>query len=143
MAIIKGGCRCGHLSYELQQAPLYAAYCHCSDCRRRNSSPCTSFFMANLTAVQIKGDSHVYTEKGGSGAPLEHHRCTQCGTVVYAQVHALNNIAAIPAETLQDKSFFKPNAHVWVSSKEDWFEIKDDLPQLPGPPRLPKSLLKG
>jgi len=31
---------------------------------------------------------------------------------------------------------------MWVSSKEDWFEIKDGLPLMAGAPKWPKELFK-
>lgn len=142
MTITKGGCRCGQLTYQLNKPPVYAAYCHCTECRRRNSSPCTSFVMGWLDSLNLTGESHQYCETGGSGAPLEHHRCVNCGTVVYTRIHALSNIVGLPASTLNDESLFQPVAHIWTQSKEPWLEINDQLPQLPGPPRLPPELLK-
>ena len=31
---------------------------------------------------------------------------------------------------------------MWASSKEEWFEINDGLPQMAGAPRLPKEFFK-
>lgn len=141
MENIKGNCRCGQLSYELNAPPVYAAYCHCTECRQRNSSPCTSFIMALQNSMTVAGQSDAYTEASGSGSTLDHHRCKECGTVVYMRINRLRNIVAIPSATLLDESHFKPVEHLWVQSKEPWLEINDGLPQRNGPPKFPSGSL--
>ena len=141
MENIKGACRCGQLSYELSKAPVYAAYCHCTECRQRNSSPCTSFMMGLQDSLNVLGKYDEYSEASGSGSTLDHHRCINCGTVVYSRINRLKNIVAIPSTTLLDEKYFQPVEHLWVQSKVSWFEISDDLPQRSGPPKLPAGLL--
>lgn len=92
--------------------------------------------------MQTSGELQQYSEAGGSGQALDMHRCNHCGTVLYMQVQALNNIAAIPAETLNDSQHFQPQAHMWTSSKEEWLEIVDGLPQMVGAPRLPRGFFE-
>lgn len=141
MTKITGHCRCGQASYEVSQTPFNVGYCHCSDCRERTSSPCTSFMMVDKAAMECSGKTDSYKDKGGSGAYLDIHRCSECGSVLFMDVYALKNVVAIPSATLEDQSLFKPTSHYWVSSKLPWFEIKDDLEQRPGPPRIPRELL--
>lgn len=139
---IKGSCRCGQFTYELNKPPVYAGYCHCTECRSRNSSPCTSIMFALEDSLSVSGSSDRYSEIGGSGSTIEHFRCAQCGTILYSRPHILKIIVAIPAATLKDASIFKPLAHVWVRSKEPWLDINDGLPQRSGPPKLPAALLE-
>lgn len=143
MSEITGSCRCGQYQYTLSRAPLFAAYCHCSDCQKRSSSPCTSLIMIDKDSMQTAGEHQQYAETGGSGKSLNIHRCSHCGTMLFMQVEALSNIVAIAAESLHDMAHFQPQGHMWTSSKQAWFEISDKLPQLPGPPKLPRSILKG
>jgi len=142
MKNIKGACRCGQLSYELNKMPVYAAYCHCIECRQRNSSPCTSFIMGLQDSLSVSGKSDKYSEASGSGSTLDHHRCINCGTVVYTRINRLKNIVAIPSATLLDEKHFQPIEHLWVQSKVSWFDINDGLPQRSGPPKLPVELLE-
>jgi hypothetical protein len=129
------------LIYQLNKPPVFAAYCHCTECRQRNSSPCTGFVMGLYDSMVLSGQSDQYSEPGGSGAPLEHHRCTNCGTVMYSRIHRLKNIVGIPASTLENPEVFKPVAHLWTQSKVPWFDINDALPQFKGPPKLPAEFL--
>jgi len=141
MENIKGTCRCGQLSYELNRPPVYAAYCHCTECRQRNSSPCTSFIMGLKDSLTVSGKSDEYSEASGSGSTLDHYRCINCGTVVYMRINRLNNIVAIPSATLLDEKYFQPIEHLWIQSKVPWLEIKDGLPQRAGPPSFPAGFL--
>jgi len=141
MEYIKGTCRCGQLSYELTSPPVYAAYCHCTECRQRNSSPCTSFIMGLQDSLLVSGRCNKYSEASGSGSTLDHHRCLTCGTLLYMRVNRLNNIVAIPSATLLDETLFQPVEHLWVESKVPWLEIKDGLPQREGPPAFPAEFL--
>ena len=44
-------------------------------------------------------------------------------------------VIGLTAGSLDDSSLFNPDMHFWVSSKQPWLEIADDLPQyLEGPP---------
>ncbi len=141
MKKIKGACRCGKFTYELNKPPVYAAYCHCTECRLRNSSPCTSFIMGLVNCLVVAGEHDLYSEASGSDSTLDHHRCSCCGTVLYTRVNKLENIVAIPSATLIDESVFQPVEHLWVQSKLPWLEINDGLPQRSGPPKLPAGLL--
>lgn len=129
-----GSCRCGQLSYHVTQPIVLAAYCHCHACQKRTSAPCTGFIMVKESATEFKGNMQGYTETGGSGAPMDHNRCTDCGTAVFTRLNVLEDIIGIPASTLNKPEDFQPEVHVWTSSKDARFEIKDELPQLPGPP---------
>lgn len=37
--MLKGGCHCGAVRFETPDAPVYAAICHCEDCRRQSGAP--------------------------------------------------------------------------------------------------------
>ena len=138
---ISGGCRCGQVRFSVTRAPLFAGYCHCNACRQRSSASCTAFLMMDEPSFTLVGETHSYRETGGSGAPIEHKRCSQCGSTIYTKLYVLKNTVALPAALLDDKSVFRPQQHVWVSAKQDWFEISDDLPQQPGPPQLSAELM--
>lgn len=97
--------------------------------------------MMDAEHFTLQGETHSYRETGGSGAPVEHHRCIKCGSTVYTKLYVLKNIFGVPAELLDDKNIFQPEQHVWLSAKQDWFEISDDLLQQPGPPKLSPELM--
>ena len=138
---ISGGCRCGQCRFTVSRGPLFAGSCHCKACRQRSSAPCTGFMMMDEPSFELVGETHSYRETGGSGAPIEHQRCSKCGSAIYTKLYALKNILAVPEVLLDDRQVFQPQQHVWVSAKQDWFEINDGLMEQPGPPKLSAELL--
>jgi len=139
-ANFSGGCRCGQCRFQASHPPLFAGYCHCQACRQRSSANATAFMMMDEKGFTLQGETHSYRESGGSGAPIEHQRCSHCGSTLYTKLYVLKNILAVPAVLLDDAALFQPQQHVWVSAKPDWYDINDDLPQQPGPPQLSAEL---
>lgn len=131
----QAGCLCGQLTVSVEQAPVFSCYCHCHACQARSSAPCTGFVMVKQSATNIRGKLQTYNDQGGSGQPIVQHRCTDCGSTVFSELKVLEDIIAIPSARLVDASFFQPEAHVWVSSKDPRFEITDDVTQQAGPPK--------
>ena len=41
--MLTGGCHCGAIRYEVEGAPIHAALCHCTDCRRQAGAPMVSW----------------------------------------------------------------------------------------------------
>ncbi len=71
-----------------------------------------------------------------SSESLERGFCSRCGSTIFS-LRALAGVIGLTAGSLDDPSLFKPDMHFWVSSKQPWLEIADDLPQYPeGPPSL-------
>ena len=60
--------------------------------------------------------------------------CRRCGSKL-PRFDRDRNIAVVPMGALDDHPGISPERHIFVDSKAPWFEIVDDLPQVPeGPP---------
>lgn len=71
-----------------------------------------------------------------SSETLERGACARCGTSIFSR-RASAGVIGLTAGSLDDPSLFKPDMHFWVSSKQPWIDIADDLPQYPeAPPTL-------
>ena len=69
-----------------------------------------------------------------SSKTLERGFCSRCGSSIFSR-RASAGVIGLTVGSLDDPSLFKPDMHFWVSSKQRWIEITDDLPQyLEGPP---------
>ncbi|WP_299981582.1 GFA family protein [uncultured Pseudoteredinibacter sp.] len=131
---MRGACRCGQVNYQVKSQPLYSGYCHCHACQKRNSAPCVSLFLIQKSQIDISGNTATYHGKGGSGKDLIEHRCDSCGDALYSDITVLDNVIVCLASTLDDPADFKPEGHLWVSSRDPRFDINDDLEQQAGPP---------
>ena len=127
--ILTGKCFCGAVAYTVADEFLYAAFCHCSDCRRTTGSAFKPF-------AGIERDKFALT-RGQDGLLIfgddrtHDAHCKVCGSLLYSLVRD-GRYVHVPMGTLVDDPAIRPTAHIFVGSKAPWYEITDDLPQHEG-----------
>ena len=124
--MLTGKCRCGAVRYEVSDAFLYAANCHCSECRAATGSAFKAFAgieREKLTITQGVDDLAVFGEE-----TLNDTRCRACGSLLFSVVRG-GAFVHVAMGSLVDAPTVRPTAHIFVGSKAPWFEISDDLPQ--------------
>ena len=123
---LMGQCYCGAVRYQVQDAFVYAANCHCSQCRRTTGSafkPFAGIQREKLRVVQGAGGLLIVGEPEGHDA-----HCAACGSLLYSVVRE-GAFVHVAMGTLVDAPAIRPSKHIFVGSKAPWFEITDDLPQ--------------
>jgi hypothetical protein len=124
--LLAGRCGCGAVEYQVADAFLYAANCHCSRCRAATGSAFKSFagierekleLTAGSDALLVVGDDH-----------LNDTRCATCGSLLFSVVRD-GAYVHVAMGSLVDAPSIRPSEHIYVGSKAPWFEITDDLPQ--------------
>lgn len=60
-----------------------------------------------------------------------HHMCAVCHTRLWTTNSARPTIVIIRGGTLDDTSTLAPRAHLWVSRKQPWVVLADDVPMYP------------
>jgi hypothetical protein len=123
---LAGGCECGTVRYEVADAFLYAANCHCSRCRAATGTAFKAF-------AGIEREKLVITKGHDSllivGEENENHtRCGVCGSLLFSVVRD-GAFAHVAMGSLVDAPSIRPTEHIFVGSKAPWFEITDALPQ--------------
>jgi hypothetical protein len=114
------------VAFEVSDEFLAAYNCHCSNCRALTGS-------AFLPWGEIERAKLVITKGAASlhqiGQEDAHHamRCGECGSLVYWTGY--QGRVRIPYGSLVDAPSRRPEAHMFVGSKAEWYEILDDLPQ--------------
>jgi len=123
---LAGTCLCGTVQYEVADEFLYAANCHCSNCRRATGSAFKPFAGIERDKVAItkgKDSLMIFGDENGSDT-----RCKRCGSFLYSLVRD-GAFIHIAMGTLVDDPTIRPTKHIFVGSKAAWFAITDDLPQ--------------
>jgi hypothetical protein len=124
--ILAGRCLCGAVRYTVADEFIYAANCHCSNCRQTTGSAFKPFAGIESRKLAItQGGENLMTYGGGSDHDT---RCRSCGSLLYSLVRdgAFMHVAM---GTLVDEPTIRPNKHIFVGSKAPWDTITDDLPQ--------------
>jgi hypothetical protein len=124
--VLVGNCRCGAVRYEVSDAFVYAANCHCSGCRAATGSAFKAFAgieREKLTITDGLNDLAVF-----GAEDLNDTRCGACGSFLFSVVRD-GAWVHVAMGSLLDAPTIRPTEHIFVGSKAAWFEITDDLPQ--------------
>lgn len=124
--VLRGTCECGTVRYTVADAFLYAANCHCSQCRAATGSAFKAF-------AGIERDKLELTEGQDSllifgEADLNNTRCGACGSLLFSVVRE-GAYVHVALGSLVDAPSIRPTEHIFVGSKAPWFTITDALPQ--------------
>ena len=124
--MLRGGCWCGAVRYQVPDEFLYAWNCHCSRCRASTGSafkPLAGIEREKLEVTEgadklmVVGDDLLHDAVVRRAARSSSRSCASG-----AYVH-------VGMGSLIDQPSIRPTAHIFVGSKAPWFEIVDDLPQ--------------
>jgi hypothetical protein len=124
--ILAGKCFCGAVEYAVADEFRYAAYCHCSNCRRTTGSafkPFAGIEREKLVIERGHTDLMLFGEDHGNDT-----HCKVCGSLLYSVVRD-GAYVHVAMGTLVDVPTIRPNKHIFVGSKAPWFTITDGLPQ--------------
>jgi hypothetical protein len=105
---------------------LYAANCHCSNCRAGTGTAFKAFAgieREKLAITEGHDTLRVFGEEDGN-----HTRCGVCGSLLFSVVRDGAFVHGAMG-SLVDAPSIRPSEHIFVGSKAPWFEITDDLPQ--------------
>ncbi len=123
---VKGGCLCGEVQYEIAGSLTDADHCHCSMCRRQHGAAFSSYAGFDQNAFKwIAGEAltSVYEVASGAGWCF----CKNCGSTLAGTDNG--EVTSITLGTVEGDPGIRPESHIFVGSKADWYDIHDDLTQ--------------
>jgi len=126
--LLSGRCYCGAAEYTVADEFLYAAFCHCSNCRRTTGSAFKPF--AGIESGKLRVSSTPESLMIVGDALGHNAHCKLCGSLLYSLVRD-GAFVHVAMGTLVDDASIRPSKHIFVGSKASWYTITDDLPQYP------------
>lgn len=123
---LAGKCLCGAVRYAVADQFVYAANCHCSNCRRATGSAFKPFAGIARDKLAITKGRDSLMIFGDADANDTH--CKLCGSLLYSVVRD-GAFVHVTMGTLVDDPTIRPTRHIFVGSKAPWYTIADDLPQ--------------
>jgi hypothetical protein len=123
---LAGECECGAVQYEVEDAFLYSANCHCSRCRAATGTAFKSFAGIERNKLAVTAGQEALLVYGKPDA--NDSRCAACGSLLFSVVRD-GAFVHVAMGSLKDAPTIRPTEHIFVGSKAPWFEITDDLPQ--------------
>lgn len=127
-----GRCLCGAIQYEIAQAPEMMGVCHCKNCQRQAGSAYSTLAGVPVDGFALKqGELKLYEDSDTkSGATVERYFCGNCGSPIYSAVPSFPDQIFLKTGTMDDTSAFAPQFHAWCSTKQDWVQLEDGVPQM-------------
>lgn len=124
--MIKGGCECGAVRFEVPTVRDTVTVCHCSQCRRTSghlwASTKALFEDVAFTATEglVWYASSTFAKRGF---------CKHCGSSLFYRMNDEEGLG-IAAGCLDDDKGLKIGKHIFVAHKGRYYEIGDGAPQI-------------
>ncbi|MDF1529604.1 MAG: GFA family protein [Sedimenticola sp.] len=125
----RGQCLCGAVKYEVDKIGPKMAHCHCSMCRRFHGAAFATFGEAHKKDFRwLKGEDLLKSYLAENGTVRRF--CSVCGaSMTFAPANDTGELVEFTLGTLSDPLELRPDAHIYVGSKADWYAIEDGMPQ--------------
>jgi hypothetical protein len=124
---IKGACQCGQVTYQLLATPFLVAACHCRQCQKLSTSAFSITAMVNAADINISGAMKEWQRLSDNGNTNIAKFCVKCGNRIYHYNPEQPDKIKLKPSTLFDTRVIKPTMHIWVSEKQDWFNLPNDI----------------
>ena len=139
---LKGGCNCGAVRYMLREGFRLGPYaCHCTLCQTRTGSAFAEHMMVTRTDIEPTSTQTVGETINPSGARVVLYGCAQCGARLWGENDQRPGLATIRCGTLDRSREVVPQAHIWVSSKQDWIVLPASIPTMETQPQSSQEWL--
>jgi len=127
MSNLSGHCLCGAVRWQADAPILWAALCHCEDCRRAASSDYVSWFGVQKSTVVWQGPRTFFH----SSDLVTRSFCENCGSPLSFETEVFPDETHLYAVTLDDATLYQPTAHIFWSERLPWVTTSDTLPKHP------------
>lgn len=124
----QGGCLCGKVRYRITGPIRNIIYCHCSQCRKaQGSAYATNGIVVKKNFELISGENNLTGYESTPGQIK--YFCSICGSPIFSKTQSRPDEVRIRLGTIESDISERPVAHIFTTSKANWDNICDDLPQ--------------
>jgi len=119
-----GQCMCGETRYRLNEEPVTVYACHCTDCQKRSGGAFGISLWAPRNAMEvIQGEAPRHSVPTSDGRMRHFRICRRCLTKLWSEPERRPDLAIVRGGTLDDTSWLKPVAHMWMRSAQPWLTL--------------------
>ena len=122
---VKGSCACQGVVFELIGELRDVVFCHCSQCRKTSGHYWAATQVPKVNLNLIKATSLSWYD---SSDKARRGFCSVCGSSMFYERKGIDKIS-VSAGSLEIPTSLDRMRHIYVTSKGDYYDISDDLPQ--------------
>ena len=130
--MLRGGCLCGGVRFELRCAAGPFELCHCTRCRKASGTAFAAMLGVDAADYRLlQGADLVVTFEAPVVERPPGYRtafCRRCGSPVPWPL-AGEAWFEMPAGLLDDDPVLRPDRHIYVEHAAPWYEVGDTLPR--------------
>ena len=126
--MLRGGCFCRAVRYEVDAAPAKETICHCTMCRHAAGAPSVAWFSVPAGSVRFVAGEPVRFK---SSEHATRSFCGACGTSLTYESTQSPGELDVTTCALDEPEQVPPRDHTFVRSKVSWMTIADGLPAYP------------
>lgn len=124
--MLKGGCFCGAIRYEVDGAVSDETVCHCSICRRTTGAPAVAWFTVLHRDFRFVQGTPARFRSSGKGTRTS---CPGCGTQLTFQHDDFLDEIDVTTCSLDEPERVPPLDHTFTRSRLSWLKLADGLPE--------------
>jgi hypothetical protein len=133
---LTGGCGCGAVRFEIDEALVGAGYCHCTRCQRRTGTAAAASARLAPGSIRITAGEQALRAWAPEGG-FEKLFCGECGSALFGRNPESGEIAIVRMGAFDGDPGVRPSIRQFVAYAAPWEPIPDDgLPRhderLPG-----------
>jgi hypothetical protein len=134
VSTLTGGCLCGGVRFEVNEAPLTASYCHCTRCQRRTGTAASAQARFAPGVVRIvEGEQLVKWFVPPDG--FHKGFCSECGSALFSRPPSGGEPTSVRLGAFDGDPGIRPEYRQFVRYAAVWEPIPVD-----GLPRHPEGL---
>ncbi len=116
---LAGGCLCGSVKYQINQAPTEFYFCHCKQCQKVTGSSFAANMIAKPEDVEWLLGEDILTHFEHPSRAFSKTFCSRCGSGL-SHVNKSGTSLVIPAGSLDQAPPISPQANIFVAEQAIW-----------------------
>ena len=124
---LRGSCVCNLIEFEVIAIPEMVFNCHCTRCRKSHGAAfATQAFAIRNSLKLIRGQDNLQEYESTGGIRTF---CRNCGSRLMNYAKNNGDYLSVALSCIDTPHNLTPVANVCTSSKVDWCELSDKIPQ--------------
>lgn len=134
MAELKGGCRCGAVTFRASAEPVFVGLCHCRNCQKETGTAFSSVIGLPAPSLTVTGTTKQYDSVGDSGKATHRTFCPECGSTIAHWADIMEGVTMVNVGSLDDPALVKPVMQIYCDSALPWAVLPgmQAFPKMPG-----------
>lgn len=134
--MLKGGCQCGDVRYEIDaEVPSTIYVCHCQECQKQSASAFGITVPVSAASFRlISGSLSQWQRTAESGNAIDCAFCPTCGSRIWHRTSQSPEMLRIRGGTLDTPPDISAAVHIWTVRKLDGVVIPTSAQQFPRQP---------